>query len=335
MTVENTGEKLVAESVNNQVEGIAPVADIEYARAAYKGKVLWLKEKTLRRYVSDFGDSGYVGMESSPTKVDVVDVVPGENEESPVRFVLKTPAGEVGFIDVSLSGTNASDKLRAFHLFGNIFFVEQPVVSDPLPEGLHRISTEYDRFSDTTTAVLQDSLSRPESDLEGLWVTAVAKYKGTKSDGNVQFAILLSSTDKGSVSSPLQYSKADTLYLLTDAERLSLPIKDYTFNRSELMQWVQERATVSLTASDVESLLKAKSIEGKWGTTEFRVAREAVEGFKEFATRLQYKSLSKSDSPSSSYTPAPADGTVNVKGYYRKDGTYVHPHTRSAPSRKH
>jgi endonuclease YncB( thermonuclease family) len=27
-------------------------------------------------------------------------------------------------------------------------------------------------------------------------------------------------------------------------------------------------------------------------------------------------------------------GTVNVKGYYRKDGTYVRPHTRSAPRKK-
>jgi len=27
-------------------------------------------------------------------------------------------------------------------------------------------------------------------------------------------------------------------------------------------------------------------------------------------------------------------GTVQVKGYYRKDGTYVRPHTRSAPKRK-
>jgi len=27
-------------------------------------------------------------------------------------------------------------------------------------------------------------------------------------------------------------------------------------------------------------------------------------------------------------------GEVNVKGYYRKDGTYVRPHTRSAPKRK-
>jgi len=28
-------------------------------------------------------------------------------------------------------------------------------------------------------------------------------------------------------------------------------------------------------------------------------------------------------------------GRVNVKGYYRKDGTYVKPHTRSAPRRKY
>jgi hypothetical protein len=28
-------------------------------------------------------------------------------------------------------------------------------------------------------------------------------------------------------------------------------------------------------------------------------------------------------------------GTVQVKGYYRKNGTYVRPYTRSAPSRRH
>lgn len=33
-------------------------------------------------------------------------------------------------------------------------------------------------------------------------------------------------------------------------------------------------------------------------------------------------------------TPVPSSRTVQVKGYYRKDGTYVKPHTRSAPRRK-
>jgi hypothetical protein len=36
---------------------------------------------------------------------------------------------------------------------------------------------------------------------------------------------------------------------------------------------------------------------------------------------------------SSSYSGS-SSRTVNVKGYYRKDGTYVRPHTRSAPKRK-
>jgi hypothetical protein len=35
--------------------------------------------------------------------------------------------------------------------------------------------------------------------------------------------------------------------------------------------------------------------------------------------------------PSSSYS---GGGTVHVRGYYRKNGTYVQPHTRSAPHRR-
>jgi len=37
---------------------------------------------------------------------------------------------------------------------------------------------------------------------------------------------------------------------------------------------------------------------------------------------------------SSSSSSSTSGGAVHVKGYYRKDGTYVKPHTRSAPKRK-
>lgn len=43
-------------------------------------------------------------------------------------------------------------------------------------------------------------------------------------------------------------------------------------------------------------------------------------------------------SPVSDSYPSPAGNSgksVHVKGYYRKNGTYVHPYTRSAPSRRH
>jgi endonuclease YncB( thermonuclease family) len=44
---------------------------------------------------------------------------------------------------------------------------------------------------------------------------------------------------------------------------------------------------------------------------------------------------SPTESPQPSNTSqSPSGGTVNVQGYYRKDGTYVKPHTRKAPKRK-
>lgn len=39
-------------------------------------------------------------------------------------------------------------------------------------------------------------------------------------------------------------------------------------------------------------------------------------------------------SPSSAVIPRSSGGSVRVKGYYRKDGTYVRPHSRKAPRRK-
>lgn len=43
----------------------------------------------------------------------------------------------------------------------------------------------------------------------------------------------------------------------------------------------------------------------------------------------------KPQSFTSSYSSKPSsDKTVKVKGYYRKNGTYVRPHSRSAPKRK-
>jgi hypothetical protein len=45
--------------------------------------------------------------------------------------------------------------------------------------------------------------------------------------------------------------------------------------------------------------------------------------------------VERSQSASPTSQPTYNNGTVNVRGYYRKDGTYVKPHTRSTPSRRH
>ncbi|WP_413997768.1 hypothetical protein ACMDB5_08175 [Flavobacterium sp. W1B] len=46
------------------------------------------------------------------------------------------------------------------------------------------------------------------------------------------------------------------------------------------------------------------------------------------------KSALSNSTYNSSSTKSSSGGTVQVKGYYRKSGTYVKPHTRSAPRRK-
>ncbi|MGH1520382.1 hypothetical protein [Chryseobacterium sp. JK1] len=57
-----------------------------------------------------------------------------------------------------------------------------------------------------------------------------------------------------------------------------------------------------------------------------------------YTSYSNYTSLSKSASPASTSQYKPSNsfsgGSVSVKGYYRKNGTYVKPHTRSAPSRR-
>jgi endonuclease YncB( thermonuclease family) len=56
--------------------------------------------------------------------------------------------------------------------------------------------------------------------------------------------------------------------------------------------------------------------------------------------RLKNPTLAKEEGQTPSATtstdtsPTNSGGTVHVKGYYRKDGTYVRPHTRRAPRRK-
>lgn len=46
------------------------------------------------------------------------------------------------------------------------------------------------------------------------------------------------------------------------------------------------------------------------------------------------KALSRTPPPTSARPTAGSSKVVQVRGYYRKDGTYVPPHTRSAPRRK-
>lgn len=63
-------------------------------------------------------------------------------------------------------------------------------------------------------------------------------------------------------------------------------------------------------------------------------SREEAERAGYRAARNCKESAAEAPAPAVAPTPSSSGGTVQVKGYYRKDGTYVRPHTRRAPRRK-
>lgn len=69
----------------------------------------------------------------------------------------------------------------------------------------------------------------------------------------------------------------------------------------------------------------------KWGNYYGLAYNPSYTSYSAYTSAESYNT----STPSYNYTPSTSSGgTVHVKGYTRKDGTYVRPHTRSAPRRR-
>jgi hypothetical protein len=130
LTLEDTNEKVEADSSLGNVEGLALVRDIDHARTMYLGKTLWLKDSMLRTYNEETGKGNVIAAKRY-SRVKVTDIVAGWDEASPVRFVVQMPSGDEGFIDASMSDTNASATLTAYNKFEKLFLIEDPRITYP------------------------------------------------------------------------------------------------------------------------------------------------------------------------------------------------------------
>src|SRR5215471_12267998 len=125
--MEDDGERLRVFTVANKesVRGMALLDDIENARKQWAGKTLWGKMLMISSYDEQ---SGAITM--TPVKkfgpLKVVDVVPGWDEEKPVRIKLETPDGKQGFVDLNLSGTNVHKDVRHLYRFEDHLLAEDP-----------------------------------------------------------------------------------------------------------------------------------------------------------------------------------------------------------------
>jgi hypothetical protein len=135
LKLEETGEIVFASAPGGTIEGLAPIADIDFARSQFLGKILWTTEM-VSTYNEETDEVGYVSISGrTPFPVKVIDIVAGWQSSQPVRFIVKVSKGletVEGFIDVYISGTNVPDLLREYHSFQSTFLTKSPTTqTDP------------------------------------------------------------------------------------------------------------------------------------------------------------------------------------------------------------
>jgi hypothetical protein len=99
-----------------------------------------------------------------------------------------------------------------------------------------------------------------------------------------------------------------------------------------------EEDTILYSSTNSESSIKVKIPKGTSVYLSPLVRKNSYRKIKwnnysGWSSNTKYKYYSNYSS--SSYKSNYSGGTVHVKGYYRKDGTYVRPHTRRAPRKRY
>lgn len=86
-----------------------------------------------------------------------------------------------------------------------------------------------------------------------------------------------------------------------------------------------EAIVVQITRDDFEKIIAANKLYVEFGRFTYLATAENLKAFRYLSDRLE-----KDELPENIPTPG-GSPDIHVKGYYRKDGTYVKPHTRKRP----
>lgn len=109
LTVEDTGEKLVATAYIGEIDGLVNFRDLEKARSIFVGKNIYRHKGSIQ--INDKETDKSSSLAISPFEpLEVISVETGELE--PVRFNLRTGTGILGYVELALTGTNVSTILR-------------------------------------------------------------------------------------------------------------------------------------------------------------------------------------------------------------------------------
>jgi hypothetical protein len=155
---------------------------------------------------------------------------------------------------------------------------------DQQPTVVCRPESKYDHDADMTTVhcdLIEEVLTTGR-----LMVSANTSFQGKEKTEPAQFWLGLASF-KGSANrrTPPSFKEVTTLYVTADSARLEIPIMDYRQDFYELNSLQAEEARAGITREDLQKLINAKRVEGKWGSAEFKFSDAALATLKDFISR--------------------------------------------------
>ncbi len=145
-----------------------------------------------------------------------------------------------------------------------------------------RLESKYDQMADTTTVKCMDLVKWGEAPAR-LTIHAAASFTGREPNQSVRLWLILSSNRSGSTrEAPLLFKEATTIHLALDSTQLEIPVTDFSTDFFELTHLRTESAHAMICLEDLQRLLKAKSVAGRWGAVDFKVSDGAFPCLKSF-----------------------------------------------------
>lgn len=161
LRMDDTGDTIITSSRSDEVDGLALTSDIDSSRARWRGKTLWYKGFFLVTYNATTNEHGNVHTKNC-SPVVVMDIVAGDENYEPVRFILKDSDGNEGYIDVSVSGSNAPLVLAEENSFQDNFFEQDPRLIHKWPSRIWNAIEHGDFLVGMTRDQVVLTRSRPD-----------------------------------------------------------------------------------------------------------------------------------------------------------------------------
>jgi hypothetical protein len=139
------------------------------------------------------------------------------------------------------------------------------------------------------------------------------------------FAIVNAQPEKGDLIFKKQ--KDAPVTITADGEKIiGIRILETASKKVEKAKY--EVALVQIGRDDFEKIVAADKLYVEFGKFTYLASAENLQAFHYLSDRLEKAELPENTSSTGSSAPS---SVIHVKGYYRKDGTYVKPHTRRRP----